>query len=206
MKKLNKRGFSINELGVLGMALVLIAAVGFVLLKSHKVDKGVPIVSSEVQRKTYTDTANKFTFSYPGDWSLEYPQNAGDGDKLREIDYIKESRPVYVIPKGADSSAGNYVLVSGDCISLTDEKRINPDQFNTFQDLTINGTPVVYNKLDFKGDAESYLDHTYEFNGTNTRVCVNYRQNWHHPMSNTDFDHSANMAGFMSVVNSLKLK
>jgi hypothetical protein len=193
---------------VVVLGLLMVAAIGFVVWKmqdSSQTASNTPTTDQRQQsNNAYTDTAGRFTLFYPAKWSAAFPAPAGkDGDVQPDPDWAKVSRPVLIKPNTGHKD--NDVRITSDCTAGDlNTIRANKDRFHTYQDLTINGYTAFYDKLDFKGDAESYLDHTYYILTRGDCLRLTWRQNWHHDMSNTNFDDSQNFDGFMTIVSSIK--
>ena len=201
--------------GIVGLILIVlaIAAVGFVGWKLYDSNKST---DSDVQKssspKLYTDTAKRFTFEYPDNWEASFPEPAGtDGPGQPQLDWAQVSRPVVIKP--STGAKDNNVIVTPGCettasdgsaVSVLQNLKDRKDKFHTQEAQTINGYEAFYDRLHFEGDAESYLDHTYFVTSGTDCVLFSYRENWHHDMSNTNFDDSKNVPAFKSVVQSLQ--
>lgn len=211
MKK-NQNGFSTI---VLAVVILILATVGFAGWKVYESNREADSNSNATHSgatKTYTDTANKFTFTYPSDWSTTFAEKGGtEGPAQPDPDWAKVSRPVVVKP--AEGEKDNNVTVKPGCetvssngktVTVLQNLKDRKDQFHTQEDIKVNSYNGFYDRLDFRGDAETYLDHTYFI--TNDKDCVvfSFRENWHHDMSNTNFDDSKNVPGFKSLVESIK--
>lgn len=207
MKKLNQTGFSPFETVLLLLVVVVLGFAGYVVYHNNKPTKTDTATTDpqKVQNKTYTDTAKKFTFEYPGTWETAYLDGTGGDfrDATPEPDWTVTSR--YVEVKPLKSAKDNNIRVSPGCDkSVIQTQKDNKDKFHTQTDLKINGYEAFYDKTDFKGDAESYLDHAYYvLDGANC-VIFQFRENWHHDTSNTNFDDKQNLPGFEAIVHSIK--
>lgn len=160
--------------------------------------------------KLYTDTADKFTLRYPGDWEVTYPQGGKDGPAQPEPDWSEVSRPILIKP--AAGHEDNYVTVTPGCTTKSADGRTvavmqnlldHNDRFHTQRVVKIHGYTGFYDKLNFKTSAESYLDHTYFVTDYQDCVLFRYRQNMRHDMSNTNYDDSKNMPAYRAIVESI---
>lgn len=141
---------------------------------------------------------------------MTYPQGGKDGPTPPEPDWSKVSRPVWI--RTAVGAKSNYLIVTPGCTTLSadgqtvsiQQDMINrSDRFHTQTDMKINGYTGFYDRLDFKADAESYVDHTYFVTNDTDCVLFRYRENWHHDMMNSTFDDSKNMPAFRALVESI---
>ncbi len=202
MKK-NKAGLG-NVFFIIAFLLILsLGLIGWRINSSSK--KTQPSISNEPP-ELYTDTAGKFSFYYPRKWKIAFAEGSVPEDKKHISPHAVQtetSSPVILNPN--EGQKDNNVIVTPGCSAASvTEMKAKRDQFHTQEDLTINGYTAFYDKLDFMGDAESYLHHTYIILGTSGCVEIGYRESWHHPMSNTTFNDSKNMDAFRSIINSTK--
>jgi hypothetical protein len=215
--KTAQRGSSLVIILAIAIALGVSGLAAWKIVASQKAASEVAKpqdsgTQSSVARKSYTDTAGHFTLSYPSDWSVSYPEKGGHDNPVQaEPDWTKVSRPLLFTP--ASGEAENNVIVTPGCettdsngakVSVLDFLKGRKDQFHSQKEITINGYAGFYDKLDFKTDAESYLDHTYFVTNDSDCLLLTYRENWHHDMSNTNFDDSKNVPDFKAIVDSTK--
>ncbi len=210
MKKINQGGFlSFFEI----MVILVVATLCYAGFKVYQNDKAEKATSSsettnyEGQTKTYTDTAKKFTFEYPITWEASNPEPGGSdslGDKPIAItDWSVVSRDVRIKP--LEGQKDNYIRITPNITKdYVAEQRARKDRFHTLLDGKINNYDTLYDKLEFKGDAESYVDHTYYVLHGETYVMFTFRENHHHDMSGTNYDDKQNLPGFQAIVNSIK--
>jgi hypothetical protein len=195
--------------GAVGLVLVIVVAavIGFAGWRVYSANNKTtpsPTITTSTTHKSYTDTAKRFTFSYPDNWTTSFAEKGGmDGPEQAEPDWTVVSRPVLVKPLVGQKD-NNVAVTPGCSASTIAAAKAQKDKFHTQEDTKINGYTALYDKLDFKADAESYLDHKYIIVDKNDCVEISFRENWHHDMSNTNFDDSKNLPGFQAIVNSVK--
>jgi len=203
-----QRGFGAIE-GVL--IVVLVALLGFAawyVIKAGgktKDDYGASGSPSSLATQKYTDTAKLYSLSYPVVWKVSYPAYAKDGGDadIAEPDWTKTSRPVTITP--AIGQKDNSVLIQTGCEAFSIAKvKARADKFHTQTEATISGYRTIHDELNFKGDAETYLDDTYALEHDGHCIYLTYRVRHHHPMSGTDFDDSKNRPGFEAIVQSIR--
>jgi hypothetical protein len=200
MKKFNQGGFS--TFGIV-MIILVVATLGYAGYKVYQDKTSAPAAA---QTKTYTDTAKKFTFEYPVTWEAFNPDPGGTdslGDKPVTLpDWSVTSRDVSVKPLKGEKD--NYIRVIPNITKdYVADQRARKDRFHTQLDGKINNYDTLYDKLAFKGDAESYVDHTYYVLHGDTYVMFTFRENWYHG-DNTHFDDKQNLTEFQAIVNSIK--
>lgn len=194
-------------------ALLVLGVIGFMILGVIPNNEKKTITSTPISNtRLYTDTAHFFTFEYPDSWKVTPVERGGtDGPVDPEPDWTKVSQPVLLTP--GDGHNTNNVRINPGCetqdpngktVSTLQNLKDRKDRFHTQQPQTINGYQGLYDKLDFKGDAESYLDHTYFVTDGKSCVTFIYRERWKHDMSNTDFNDTKNVPAFQAVVQSIK--
>lgn len=172
--------------------------------------------------KTYTDTAGLFSFSYPTDWTLSHPVEGGhDSDGINpigETDYQKNekegwknfSRPVELRVPGKEAELFANVTVRREDSCSLESKKPATDHFHTQTDLNINGTPVLYDYLDFVGpaEAEKYKDHTYTFakelDGDSICIVFSFRENISNSTIDLKVDNSQYLSSFEYIVSTMK--
>jgi hypothetical protein len=193
----------------LGATIVLAVILGFVWWHAAGVLRNASS-ATEAQRamtyKNYVDTAKVYSFLYSEDWTLTYAaggRDYADGSNIKTDDWSKTSRPATIQPSTGHS--GNVVMIQGECsnMSIATLKKMK-DKFHTQQAMEINGYPTLYDKLAFTTDAESYVHHTYVLEHGGHCLTLSYRENWHHAMSNTNFDDHQNVAAFEAIVHSVR--
>lgn len=162
--------------------------------------------------RLYVDTAKYFSFNYPDTWTVK-PQEWGvgtDGPTKPEPDWNKVSRAVSIIPKSGEK--GNNVEVATDCKTTTSDGeettvlqsiKDGKDKFHTQRAVQINGHDGFYDRLDFVGDAERYVRHTYYVANDTACLTLVFTESHHHPMSGTDFNDKANVPLFEAIVQSV---
>ena len=202
----SERGIGLISIIILLLVLATVVFVGwrFYGPKDTAPDGSAATAKTQSPPRTYTDSAGRFTFKYPADWYLSDQEEGGkDGVVQPAPDWTKQSRPVKIRP--AFGAENNDVMVTPGCSTESiNQAKEQADQFHTQKDMTINGYRAFYDKLAFKGDAEAYLHHRYFVLHGEDCVEFSYRENWHHAMSDTDFDDIQNMPGFRQIVNSIK--
>jgi hypothetical protein len=210
MKKKQKRyKRSVKPLYILLGLVIIIIIAGIAWKHGGNTQSDAQDPSSPTQ--LYIDSAKKFTFKYPTGWVL---QNANsqpvEGPPGPQPDWTKVSRPINVVP--AKAPAGNTITITPGCevaaadgstISVVQDLKNHKDQFHTQTASTNNGNDVFYDKLAFKGDAESYTDHTYVVSKGSNCLKLNFRQNYQNTTLNQSFDDSQDLPGFMTLVNSV---
>lgn len=181
-----------------------VLVIATLILVSTVVGLGLYVFSHSTN--TYTDTANAFRFVYPHSWQ-EVPYRWQGGNEVPEPDWAKKSRPVEIKPAVINSKDSNNVSVTAcDVVGTSIAKaKESKDKFHTQQEGVINGANYLYDELNFKGDAESYKDHTYIYEKNDKCVYLAWRENWRHPMSGTDFDDSQNVEGFNLIADTLEI-
>lgn len=202
MKKAEK-GFGIIALVMLASALVVL---GFITWKVYvSINKPSSDAVTTVNPILYTDTANRFSFYYPANWNIDWPENGDiDGSPAKpQAVKTESSRPIVIKPVSGQKG-NNIAVVPGCSAANITETKARKDQFHTQEDLTINGYTAFYDKLDFKDSAERYLHHTYIVLSQNDCLEIAFRENHHHDMSNTNFDDGGNMSEFNAIVRSVK--
>jgi hypothetical protein len=171
-----------------------------------------PEAANAMMTERYIDSARKFTFKYPAGWVVDHPDTQTlEGPAVPTPDWTRESRPLFIKP--ASGHTGNNVEITTSCQTIGSDGKTKSiiqglkdrkDRFHTQQDQKMNGFDVLYDRLDFQGDAESYLDHTYALVRGSTCLTVHFRESWHHPMGGTSFDDGKNMPGFLTILGSIR--
>lgn len=119
------------------------ATVGFASWKVYESNREADSNSSATHSdatKTYTDTANKFTFTYPSDWSTAFPEKGGtEGSAQPDPDWTKVSCPVVVKP--AEGEKDNNVTVRPGCeVVSSDGKTVSVLQDNVSDNANASET------------------------------------------------------------------
>lgn len=205
---------SISAAGLL--VTLIVAASGVITIWQSLVDNGRQAANQSAATtptpRLYTDSAKKFSFSYPGNWtaSNQPPLSGGDSQRPTEPDWNQTSRPVFLYQPKSDRQT--YVTVdpgcqttddSGQTVPVLQALKDNNDRFHTQRTVTINGQPAFYDRLAFKGDAEQYTDHIYFVNDSDDCLVLRYRESWQHD-GFTAVDNTVHMPGFRMVVDSVK--
>lgn len=160
-----------------------------------------------------SDSSKTFSFQYPSSWKLkEYKwEDCCEGPAKTEPDWTVVPQPISLLPDPTNISPQvDITAVKDGSMTLEDVKSTQiKDQFNTYEELEINGQKAYYNKLDFVGpsEAEKYLDHTYYIFDGDTTVKIYFRQSYSNTTvdSNPKFDGSEYFDEFENLVKSVKL-
>jgi hypothetical protein len=156
-----------------------------------------------------TDPANVFTFKKPDDWVV-LENNCGQvctGDKnVQNFDYYK----IFLSPREDESKIGVAIYLEIPPLhstfdTLWTERTL--DQFNTYEQLDINGNRAYYNKTDFVGpsDIEKYTDHNYVIEHQGNIVNVYFREKYSHEWGmGESIEASDYVRDFFSIVRSIR--
>lgn len=200
MKRLDQKGFSLHIIIGVVAAVALVGVAGLWIFLHNK--------DEAVGTAIYTDTAEKFTFEYPAEWTI-----TDESDEITEGDNeaASTSHPVTIEP--LDGSEGNVISVNPGCevigadgqpVSVLDDLKGRKDPSHTQQESQIGDYSSFYDRTDLKTDAESYVKHVYFVTDGVSCVTFSFTESHQKPDENIDFDDGHNTIGFEEIVNSIQ--
>lgn len=157
--------------------------------------------TSSIRSKEYKDTASFYMLEYPITFSVEQAADCCEGEPS---DWSKTSRPVTF--RAPNYPKDNTLLIQADSSTALASEITNnwANNYHEPTELTINGQPAKYVRVEFKGDVESYVDHNYLItNASGGSVFASSRERYQH--YDASWDGSGNVADFDAIVKSIKM-
>ncbi|HEU5004607.1 MAG TPA: hypothetical protein VFT49_00790 [Candidatus Saccharimonadales bacterium] len=205
--KTKQTGFAFVE-SVIIFLYVIVIGVGIYLVWHNENSKNKPAATSDQASTssiaTYTDSAGAFSLKYSNDWEFKYIDPAGTDSPVPTPDYSKQSRPFTLLPPHNQKNQLNIQFGAADAIP---NDKARADKFHTIKELTINGQQAILDKLVFTGPsaAEKYTDDTYIITSGSFSISLTFRENYYHDSPYENWSDSQDLAGFESIVNSIKI-
>lgn len=210
--KHNEKGFSILEMVLALIVIVLISGAGWYVFKkqngSSTVTKNNQKVTPELVSRS--DSSKTFSFQYPNTWEpVPYVTPGHDGPVSSEPDWSMTPQPITL--RNQKNRHAEIRITGYKNVATTINKEIEStpkDRFNTYTKVTITNYPAVKHVLDFVGPsgAEKYKDTTYTvLNGTG-KVTFQFRERYSNATLNgeNDFNASDLYPDFEQIVKSIK--
>jgi len=200
----NQKGFSVVEISLIFAVLGLIAGMGWYFMQRNTTKKPTSSTVEQVRAtKVYTDSAKLYTLSYPNTWDAK---EAGDCCDGAPKDYTKVSRSVTFTPSGKTDIHGYGVNVqadSTDTLAKSIEQNWKDNKHESVAKI-INGYSAKYVKVEFKSDAEHYIDHNYLITHNGVSVFVTFREKYYHQYPAEDWSAAQDIDTFNKVLNSVR--
>lgn len=202
MSELGKKRQKRTIIIVLALCVMALGLLGWFIsgVNDGSVYKAAP-ESSSIRSKEYKDTASFYALEYPITFSFEQAADCCEGPPS---DWTKVSRPVTF--RAPNYPNDNTLVVQADSTAglstqITDNWASN---YHEPTELSINGQSAKYVRVEYTGDAESYVDHNYLItNAGGGSVFASFRERYQH--YDASWDASGNVADFDAVVKSIKL-
>ncbi len=166
---------------------------------------------SEPAANTYIDSAGLYEVSVPEGWQLRFDPPCCEGS---EPDWSQSSRPVRLYPENTFHE-DIYISIYPASINSGESEAAsidqvwqdrNVDQFNSYERLTVNGFPALYNYLDYIGPdgIEAYTKHSYYVQLKDRVIELRFFESYKHDWNpGSEYDASKYKDDFEYIISSI---
>ncbi len=164
---------------------------------------------TQTQQGFYSDTASRFTFTYPESWTVFDAPEVGSAAK--SVNWTEVSKPISLSPTGDKN--GNMIQIKPGCqttgadgqeISVLQSLEDQKDQYHTQQYIAIGNYDGFYDLVKFDSPTESYVKHIYFMSNGASCLTFTYTQQYVNNVDGTGFDDSVNEPVLKDIVKSVE--